>query len=206
MDTNKIIMLKKVLNLFALLWIVSAIGLCLGQFVPPALILPLIIIELILVVMVVFVRKLKVSRILAFLFALISGITIYPAISHYVNELGGQLVLVTFISVALVFSIYGLIGFRLNTNLSGWGSYLFIALIGLVVVSLVNLIFPLGETWMILVSMFGVLLFSLYTIYDFNRLRHQNFSDEDVPSLALNLYLDFMNLFLDVLRILNFFR
>lgn len=199
-------MLKKVLNLFALLWIVSAIGLCLGQFVPPALILPLIIIELILVVMVVFVRKLKVSRILAFLFALISGITIYPAISHYVNELGGQLVLVTFISVALVFSIYGLIGFRLNTNLSGWGSYLFIALIGLVVVSLVNLIFPLGETWMILVSMFGVLLFSLYTIYDFNRLRHQNFSDEDVPSLALNLYLDFMNLFLDVLRILNFFR
>lgn len=206
MEHNKIVMLKKVLNLFALLWIVSAIGLCVGQFVPPVLILPLIVIELILVVMVVFVRKLKVGRILAFLFALISGITVYPAISRYVNELGGQLVLVTFLSVALVFGLYGLIGFRLNTSLSGWGSYLFVALIGLVVVSLVNLIFPLGETWMVLMSMFGVLLFSLYTIYDFNRMRHQDFSESDVPSLALNLYLDFMNLFLDVLRILNFFR
>lgn len=203
---KKVVMLKKVMNLFALLWIVSAIGLCIGQFVPPVLILPLIIIELILVIMVVFIRKLRVGRLLAFLFALLSGITIYPAITHYINEMGGQLVLTTFLSVAVVFALYGLVGFKLKTDLAGWGTYLFVALIGIVIVSLFNLIFPMGEFWMVIVSMFGVLLFSLYTIYDFNRLRHQDFSDEDVPSLALSLYLDFMNLFLDVLRILNFFR
>lgn len=199
--------LQKVMFFFGLMWIVSGVGLIIGQFVPASLIIPLIIVELVLVIAVVFTRKSKtVGKFLALLFAFVSGIVLYSSIAYYVGELGGQVVLTVFLTTAIVFAIYGLIGFNLKKDLAGWGSYLFIALIVLVVLMVVNMIFPMGETWMLVASGFGVLLFSLYTIYDFNSMRHRSFTEADVPSLALSLYLDFLNLFLDLLRIVNFFK
>ncbi|MEK3955780.1 MULTISPECIES: Bax inhibitor-1/YccA family protein [unclassified Psychrobacillus] len=206
-NENAIRILQKVMFFFGLMWLVSGVGLIFGQYVPSSLLIPLIIVELGLVIAVVFARKSKaVGKFLALLFALVSGIVLYSSISYYVGELGGQLVLTVFLTTAIVFAIYGIIGFNLKKDLAGWGSYLFIALIVLVVLMVVNMIFPMRETWMLVASGFGVLLFSFYTIYDFNSLRHRQLSVDDVPSLALNLYLDFLNLFLDLLRIVNYFK
>ena len=50
----------------------------------------------------------------------------------------------------------------------------------------------------------GTVVFSLYIMYDFNRMKNMDFTDEAVPLLALNLYLDFINLFLNLLRFFGF--
>lgn len=198
--------LRKVLSFLTVLWTVSGIGIIAGQFVPPALILPLIIVELGLIVAMLFARRAeRMGRLLALSFALISGITLYPVLNSYVGMLGGEVVLGVFVSTAAVFVIYGTIGYSLTKNLSAMGKYLFIALIAIVVVSLFGLFVPFSSGLSLLISAAGVLLFSLYTIYDFNQIRHQHITDAMVPLIAVNLYLDFVNLFLHLLRIVAAF-
>jgi FtsH-binding integral membrane protein len=80
------------------------------------------------------------------------------------------------------------------------------ALIGIVVVSIFSIFVPFSSGLTLILSIAGVLLFSLYTIYDFNKIRHQNITEEDVPFVAIGLYLDFLNLFLNILRIVGIFK
>ncbi|MDN7242263.1 Bax inhibitor-1/YccA family protein [Planococcus sp. N028] len=198
-------MLKSVLSFFSVLWVISGIGVIAGQFVPPALMLPLMVVEVVLLISMIFIRKArKAGSTFAMVFALISGITLYPVLTYYVGSLGGEVVLAVFVSTAVVFAAYGLVGYRLNKNLVGWSSYLFVALIAFFVISLFGFFVPFSSGFAMILSMGGVLLFSLYTIYDFNRIRHQPMSQEDVPFVAIGLYLDFLNLFLNILRLTSF--
>ncbi|RBN36456.1 hypothetical protein DMN50_35435, partial [Priestia megaterium] len=49
-------------------------------------------------------------------------------------------------------------------------------------------------------SVIGTIVFSLYVLYDFNKMKHGEITEELVPILALSLYLDFINLFINLLR------
>ncbi|MFC4408971.1 Bax inhibitor-1 family protein [Chungangia koreensis] len=199
--------LKKVLSFFSVLWLLSGIGVILGQFVPYSIMMPLMVVEFVLIIAMIFVRRAKrAGKGLAVTFALISGITLYPALTYYVGSMGGEIVLATFISTAVIFAAYGLIGYRMNKNLVGWSSYLFIAVIALAVIMLLGFFIPFSSTLSLVISMGAVLLFSLYTVYDFNQIRHQYIEDEDIPFIAIGLYLDFINLFLHLLRIINYFN
>lgn len=198
-------MLKSVLSFFSVLWVVSGIGVIAGQFVPPALMLPLMVVEVILIIAMVFIRKArKAGSTFALAFALISGVTLYPVLTYYVGSLGGEIVLAVFVSTAIVFAAYGLVGYRMNKNLVGWSSYLFVALIAFLVISIFAFFVPFSSGMALVLSIAGVLLFSLYTIYDFNSIRHQPMSEQDVPFVAIGLYLDFLNLFLNILRLASF--
>lgn len=81
-----------------------------------------------------------------------------------------------------------------------WGGMLFAALLALVVISIFNIFFPLSSTAMLVFSFIGILVFSGYILYDFNRMKHYGVTAEEVPLMALNLYLDFINLFINILR------
>lgn len=200
-------LLQAVLKWFAGLWFLSGIGLLLGPLVPPPFILPLVIVELLLIVSMIFMRiARKLSPVITRVFAFISGITLYSSLHHYVGELGGNLVLLIFLSTAILFVAYGMFGYQLMKNLQGFGKYLFIALIALILVSVLSIFISIGSVGMLLLSIGGVVLFSVYTIYDFNQLRHQSYVEEDVPLLALNLYLDFLNLFLHLLRLASLLK
>ena len=199
--------LRKVLSFLSVLWLLSGIGVIVGQFVPYSLMLPLIVVEFVLIIAMIIVRKTeRAGKGLAVTFALISGITLYPALLYYVSSMGGEIVLATFVSTAVIFAAYGLVGYRMNKNLVGWSSYLFVAIIALAVIMIFGFFFPFSGTLSMLISLGAVLLFSLYTIYDFNQIRHRYITDEDVPFIAIGLYLDFINLFLHLLRIVNYFN
>jgi FtsH-binding integral membrane protein len=120
--------------------------------------------------------------------------------------MGGELVLAIFISTAVVFAAYGFIGYRLTKDLGGWANYLFVGVLGLIVVSVFGIFIPFSNVTTMLISMAGVLIFSLYTIYDFNQIRHRKMDDRDIPFVAIGLYLDFLNLFLNLLRLVNALR
>ncbi|PZR84508.1 MAG: hypothetical protein DI537_32820 [Stutzerimonas stutzeri] len=119
--------------------------------------------------------------------------------------LAGASIVATFLIAASAFAVLGLIGFTTGRDLSGLGSFLTIVLVGLVVAMLVNL-FLRSAGLDLGVAAIGVLLFAGLTAYDTQRLKR--LYEEQAPTSgsasaslgALTLYLDFLNLFLSLLR------
>jgi FtsH-binding integral membrane protein len=98
-------------------------------------------------------------------------------------------------------SVYGTVTKR---NLDAWRSFLFIGLIGLILASVVN-IFIRSNAMEFVVSCAGVVIFAGLTAYDTQRLRAMAEHGEERHALvgALALYLDFVNLFLFLLRFMG---
>ena len=129
--------------------------------------------------------------------------------------LSGILVIYTSESIASVFVItagtfgaMSLYGYTTKRDLSGMGSMLFMALLGIIIASFVNF-FLRSEGLMWLLTYAGVLIFVALTAYDTQKLKkmaEQFAGDEEATKKfaifgALTLYLDFLNLFLYLLRI-----
>ncbi|MED4883594.1 Bax inhibitor-1 family protein [Bacillus smithii] len=56
---------------------------------------------------------------------------------------------------------------------------------------------------MLVSSVIGSIVFSLYILFDVNQMKHRHITEEMVPALTLSLYLDFINLFIDILQFLG---
>ncbi|WP_349772179.1 Bax inhibitor-1/YccA family protein [Hymenobacter sediminicola] len=114
----------------------------------------------------------------------------------------------TFFITAGTFGVMSLYGYFTRTDLSRWGNLLFMGLIGLIIASVVNL-FLNSSTLYWISSFVGVLLFTALTAYDTQKVKMLAFlgyedeaTDRKAAVLgALTLYLDFVNLFLFLLRI-----
>ena len=114
----------------------------------------------------------------------------------------------TFFITACTFGAMAVYGYFTESDLSSWGRLLLMALIGLIIASVVNIF--LGSTMMdLVVSCIGVLVFVGLTAYDSQKIKrwlsYQEYADEGAQKIALmgalTLYLDFVNLFLYLLRI-----
>jgi len=124
---------------------------------------------------------------------------------------GASIASVFFITAG-TFGAMSLYAITTKRDLSGWGNYLFMALIGLVVASLVN-VFLRSDGMSFIISIVGVLLFTALTAYDTQAIKKMSdyygdgVGEENYVRLsilgALKLYLDFINLFLYLLRILG---
>lgn len=114
----------------------------------------------------------------------------------------------TFGITAATFGVMAVLGYTTKQDLTKFGSILFMALIGIIIASIVN--FFIGSTMMdFLISCLGVLIFTGLTAYDVQKLKRigsgVEFGTESTNKLAimgaLNLYLDFVNLFMFMLRL-----
>jgi uncharacterized protein len=116
----------------------------------------------------------------------------------------------TFAACASMFAVMSVYGMVTKTDLTSLGKILFMALIGLIVASIIN-IFVASSALYWLVSYAGVIIFAGLTAYDTQRLRQMALSIGGNSALAarmsivgaLVLYLDFINMFLFLLRILG---
>ncbi len=114
----------------------------------------------------------------------------------------------TFFITAGTFAVMSIYGYTTKSDLSKWGNLLFMALTGLVIASIVNL-FMQDETLYWITTYAGVLIFVGLTAYDTQKIKATNIignegTEEDSKEAimgALTLYLDFINLFLYLLRI-----
>lgn len=150
----------------------------------------------------------SVAGLLFFTYAAVNGVTLSTLFLVY--ELGS--IATAFFVASALFGAMSLIGYSTRKDLSQWGSYLLMGLIGLLMASVVNIFFASsGMDWMI--SIIGVLLFLGLTIYDTQRIKIMTaesieMGDEEIAMKmgilgALRLYLDFVNLFLYLLRFLG---
>ena len=142
--------------------------------------------------------------ILLMAFAVAEGLVFGPILCHYTQESLG----LTFGCTAGMFGAMSLFGAMTKINMSGWGRGLLMGLIGLIIAGIANAFWGNGMTELI-ISAAGVILFSILTAYDTQKLLQEGlYGTEEERSKgailgALSLYLDFINLFLYLLRFLG---
>lgn len=137
-------------------------------------------------------------------FSAVLGLVFAPILLLYTTH---SLAL-TFASTAGMFGAMAFYGATTKRNLSGMGRTLMMLLFGLIIAGIAN-IFWGNSTMDLIVSVIGVVVFSLFTAYDTQRILEQGLcTDEETRRKgavlgALTLYLDFINLFLYLLRFLG---
>jgi FtsH-binding integral membrane protein len=139
-------------------------------------------------------------------YSVINGATLSILLLVYTMESIGMVFFIT----AATFGVMALIGYTTKTDLSKMGNILFMALIGLIIASVVNM-FMHSSGLQLIISYVGVLIFVGLTAYDTQKIKQmlydQESADEGAQKLALlgalSLYLDFVNLFIYLLRILG---
>jgi FtsH-binding integral membrane protein len=115
-----------------------------------------------------------------------------------------------FFITAATFGALSLWGYTTQRDISGWGSFLFMGLIGIIIASLVN-IFVASTMLQWIVSVIGVLVFAGLTAYDTQRLKNEyvhgamegEVLERSAIMGALSLYLDFLNLFTMLLSLMG---
>lgn len=141
------------------------------------------------------------AALLFYVFAIINGMLLAPVFLIYT----GASIAKTFFITAGTFGAMSVYGYFTDRDLSRMGSILFMALIGLIIASIVN-IFAASSTLDWIISGLGVLIFVGLTAWDTQQIKSMA---QQMPAAsagrlatlgALNLYLDFINLFLYLLR------
>ncbi len=169
--------------------------------------LPLIIVELGLVfVLSLAINKLNpaVATALFYAYAILNGVTLSPIFFVYTSSS----IALTFFVTSGVFLAMSIYGYTTKRDLTKLGSFLIMALIGLIICSIVN-IFWANSTMDWIISFAGVIIFIGLTAWDTQKIKEmaQETDEMNAGKLAtigaLSLYLDFINLFLYLLRFLG---
>jgi FtsH-binding integral membrane protein len=132
----------------------------------------------------------------------ISGLFMGPAIHSYSEEIGWKTVALAFFGTAGVMALCGLVATFSGINFSGLGSFLGIALFGLIIVGIIRLFSNWGKEANILYSSLGVLIFAGYFLYDFFTLKHTENNWQRATELTMKFYLDFLNFLLHLLQLI----
>lgn len=121
----------------------------------------------------------------------------------------GASIALTFFVTAAMFGAMSLWGYTTGRDLTGMGSFLFMGLIGLVIASLANMFFH-SSALQFALSVIGVLIFTGLTAYDSQSIKNLYYVGDDGEVTgkkavmgALRLYLDFINLFIYLLRFMG---
>ena len=146
------------------------------------------------------------AQVVFYAFAAVMGISISSIFLVFTGYSIAQIFLIT----AIAFAGLSLWGYTTKKDISGWGSFLIMGVIGLIVASIVN-IFLGSPAIMFAISILGVLIFAGLTAYDTQKIKteyiaHAHHGDAEWLGKsaimgALNLYLDFINMFMFLLQL-----
>jgi len=139
------------------------------------------------------------------LYSFVNGLTL----SIYLLAYSGQSVASAFIITAVMFGMMALYGYVAKTDLSGFGTFAMFGIIGIIIATIVNMFLGSGLISYI-INIAGVVLFAGLTAYDMQKMKSiYTYSVQQGGTMegnlavtgALRLYLDFVNMFLFVLRL-----
>ncbi|MBO4626246.1 MAG: Bax inhibitor-1/YccA family protein [Alphaproteobacteria bacterium] len=145
------------------------------------------------------------------LYAIIMGIVLTPLLLISVVQ-NPWTILFAFIISAVMFACMAMFGYKTVKDLSFLGLFLFMGMIGLILVGLASFIWPslLGGTFGTIVCLIGVLVFALFTAYDMQTLKHAyNYVGDETQKNqlavlgALHLYISFIAMFQYILSLFN---
>lgn len=141
-----------------------------------------------------------------FLYSVLMGIVITPL----VMVSSPMSILLAIVLAAVMFGCMTLFGYKTVKDLSFLGAFLFIGMIGLILVGVVSMFIPLGATFNTVICLIGVLVFALFAAYDMQTLKNAYYmlsddSQKDQLAVlgALHMYISFIALFEYILSLLN---
>lgn len=145
------------------------------------------------------------AQIAFWVFSALMGISLTPIVLVYT---GASIAKVFFITAA-TFGSTSLYGYATKRDLTGMGSFMFMGLIGIIIASVVNIFLQSGPLGFAL-SVIGVLVFTGLTAWDTQQIKTMYYSTSGEAAIgksavmgALRLYLDFINLFMSLLRLMG---
>lgn len=147
----------------------------------------------------------QAAQIIFWGYSALMGLSLSPIFLAYTGESIAR----AFFTSASVFGAMSIYGYTTKKDLTSFGSFLFMGVIGIVIASLVNL-FMASSALSFAISVVGVLLFTGLTAYDVQKLKNfyiygargnEEVTNKIAISGALTLYLDFINLFIMMLRL-----
>lgn len=199
----------KLMRMFTLSIFISFIGTWAGMnYVPPAFILPLVVVEFIMLIAAFFIRRKgkPIGYGFVYSFCFISGITLFPAIVYYAAIGGSSLIQTAFILTVIIFGGLTLYAYYSKRDFSFLRGFLMVGILTLIGFSLVGMfIGGFGGSLGTGIAILGVLVFSGFILYDISQYKH-GLADDMIPLAVLSLYLNFINLFLYLLRLLGLSR
>jgi uncharacterized protein len=144
------------------------------------------------------------AQMLFWAFAALMGVSLSSIFLVYT----GQSITQVFFVTAAAFGALSLYGYTTKKDLSGWGTFLFMGVIGIVLASIVNL-FIGSDALRFAISVIGVLVFAGLTAYDTQQIKDNYYAvmgdavamSKSAIMGALNLYLDFINMFISLLQL-----
>ncbi|WP_341711664.1 Bax inhibitor-1/YccA family protein [Erythrobacter sp.] len=144
-------------------------------------------------------------QVLFWSFATVMGMSLSTIFLVYT----GESIAATFFATAGAFAGLSLYGYTTKKDLSGFGTFLTMGVIGLIIAIVIN-IFLQSSTFALAISFIGVLIFAGLTAYDTQRLKTEyqylrgtEFAGKAIILGALSLYLDFINMFLFLLNFMG---
>jgi FtsH-binding integral membrane protein len=142
------------------------------------------------------------NLVLLYSFSAATGLMLGPLIAQLANVGMSDLLVQAALATAGVTGCMFFIGRRIEQDLYSWQPLLFAGLLVFLGLNVVNLLFFSTPFAHVLMSFAGVMLFSAYLVIDVNRIRHVENTMGNAVIICLDIYLDIVNLFLNILQIL----
>ncbi|MBX5319064.1 Bax inhibitor-1 family protein [Staphylococcus caprae] len=202
-DKHKSHAYGKVWLFFMYYWIIFGIGCYFGQYLPMSWRRPLSIALFVILLATLFIKRArKYGIVISHIYAIIVGLLSYAMFTSYLQNLGAEVFYKNILLAIGAFVAFGIVGYFLINDASSIGKYLFVTLIALIIASLIGL-FIHNSLFHTVITVVSLLLFLLYTLYDFNRMKRGQFSPRE---MGFNLFINLLNIIKDILRLANRFK
>jgi modulator of FtsH protease len=161
-------------------------------------------IEIALLIALIFAKKKQgLNYVLLFAFTFVSGLAITPLLSMFMQSKGGvQIITNALILTTISFGALSVFAMNTKRDFTSIGKFLFIALLVLLAACIISF-FTTSPLLYLAISAGGAILFSIYVLYDTQNIIKGAY--ETPIEGAIALYLDFLNLFISILRLLGIF-
>jgi FtsH-binding integral membrane protein len=202
-------LISKVMGLLAISFLFAFAGAALGPFVlinPGTYWIVAIAGLVVLIILQFAIQKPGLNLFLLYLFTFIEGLAISPIISYYLNTGNSNILAEAFLITAITSLALSAYAWTTKRDFTRIGDYLFFGLILLLVTSILGLF--LGgifhtTLFQLIISFFGVALFSGYMLFYIQRARYMADTMPNAIGLTVSLFITILNLFLYILRILS---
>ena len=150
------------------------------------------------------IRKMNgtTAKICFLIYSFVSGLTFSSVFIYFKISS----VVFVFLVAAIAFAVFGAIGYFTNIDLGRISTILFMGLFAVILCYFIN-IFVKSDTFDLVVTIISLLIFFGYTAYDVQKIKQLEYEGIDNDAVAVygafELYLDFINIFLDLLRIIG---
>lgn len=182
----------------------SMCGVIFGTQLPPTIIRWLALVEIAMFFVAMFMQtRRSMGFAFVYAFTFVSGITLWPIINYYAVNLGSAIVVQAFAVTAGSFLVAAVVASRASVDFSFLRGFLLIGIIALLLMGIVSIFTGFSSSMELVYSMLGIAVFVGYILFDVNRITRYGVSEQHVPWVVLSLYLDFVNLFLFILRLMG---